>query len=92
MQILWNEEIALSSVQSLSHVRLFVTPRTVARKAPLFLLDSMTWDFPGKSAGVDCHFLLKGIFPIQGSNLYLLWLLYWQADSLPLSHLGREGQ
>ena len=26
------------------------------------------WDFPGKSAGVDCHFLLQGIFPTQGSN------------------------
>ena len=26
------------------------------------------WDFPGRSAGVDCHFLLQGIFPTQGSN------------------------
>ena len=26
------------------------------------------WDFPGKSAGVDCHFLLQGIFPTQESN------------------------
>ena len=26
------------------------------------------WDFPGKSTGVDCHFLLQGIFPRQGSN------------------------
>ena len=25
---------------------------------------------------------------IQGSNLHLLHLLHWQADSLPLSHLG----
>ena len=25
-------------------------------------------DFPGKSAGVDCHFLLQGIFPTQESN------------------------
>ena len=24
--------------------------------------------FPGKSAGVDCHFLLQGIFPTQESN------------------------
>ena len=29
------------------------------------------WDFPGKSAGVDCHFLLQRIFPNQGSNLGL---------------------
>ena len=26
------------------------------------------WDFPGKSAGVDCHFLLQGIFLTQESN------------------------
>src|SRR5574341_485381 len=26
------------------------------------------WDFPGKSAGVDCHFLLQGIFPTQELN------------------------
>ena len=25
-------------------------------------------DFPGKNPGVDCHFLLQGIFPTQGSN------------------------
>ena len=29
-----------------------------------------------------------GIFLTQGPNLYLLHLLYWQADSLPLNHLG----
>ena len=46
-------------------------------------------NFPGKNAGVGCHVLLQGIFPIQGSNLSLLSLLYWQADSLPLSHQGR---
>ena len=26
---------------------------------------------PGKNAGVGCHALLQGIFPIQGSNLDL---------------------
>ena len=26
------------------------------------------WDFPGKSTGVGCHFLLQGILPTQGSN------------------------
>ena len=30
-----------------------------------------TWDFPGKSARVDCHFLLQGIFPTQESNMGL---------------------
>ena len=29
------------------------------------------WDFPGKSTGVGCHFLLQGTFPTQGSNLGL---------------------
>ena len=43
------------------------------------------WDFPGKDTGVDCYFLLKGIFPTQGSNLPLL---RWQVDSLPLNHQG----
>ena len=28
--------------------------------------------FLGKSTGVGCYFLLQGIFPTQGSNLYLL--------------------
>ena len=26
------------------------------------------WNSPGKNTGVDCHFLLQGIFPTQGSN------------------------
>ena len=33
---------------------------------------------------MGCYFILQGIFPTQGSNLCLL---YWQADSLPLSYL-----
>ena len=37
---------------------------------------------PGRTR-VGCHFLLQGIFWIQGSNLYLL---HWLPDSLPLSH------
>ena len=49
--------------QSLSHIRLFVTPWTV-QPARLFC----PWDFPGKDTGVGCHFLLQGIFPTQGSN------------------------
>ena len=49
---LWNVK-----VKSLSHVQLFVTPWT---EEPT--------NFPGKSTGVGCHFLLQGIFPTQGSN------------------------
>ena len=46
-----------------------------------------SWNSQGKNAGVGCHFLLQGIFLIQGSNPCLLCLLHWQVDSLPLSHL-----
>ena len=46
------------------------------------------WNFPRKNTGVGCHFLLQGTFPTQGSNPCLLRLLHWQADSLPLNHLG----
>ena len=40
------------------------------------------WNFPGKNTRVDCHFLLQGIFPTQGSNPCPLRLLNWQTDSL----------
>ena len=39
--------------------------------------------FPGRNTGVGCHFLLQGIFLIQGSNPCLL---HWQVGSLPLAH------
>ena len=44
-------------------------------------------------SGQECWsgFLLQGIFPTQGLNLHLLCLLHWQADSLPLNHLGSPG-
>ena len=43
-------------------------------------------NYPGKKTGVDCQFLLQGIYPTQGSKPHL----HWQADSLPLHHLSRE--
>ena len=46
------------------------------------------WDFSGKNTGVGCHFLPLGIFLTQGVKQYLLCLLPWQVDSLPLCHLG----
>ena len=52
-------------VKPLSRVRLFATPWAIVAR----LL--RTWDFPGKSTGVGCHFLLQGIFPAQGLNLGL---------------------
>ena len=46
-------------VQSLSCVRSFVTPWTVACQAPLSM------GFPTKNTGVGCNALLQGIFPTQ---------------------------
>ena len=43
------------------------------------------WDFPGKSTGVGCHFLLQGIFPTQGSNPGL------PHCSQTLYHLSQQG-
>ena len=47
------------------------------------------WDSPGKNPGVGCHALLQGIFPTQGSNPRLLYLLHWQAGFLPLASPGK---
>ena len=46
------------------------------------------WNSPAKNTAVDCHFLLQEIFPTQGLDPPLLYLLHRQADSVPLSHLG----
>ena len=43
------------------------------------------WDFPGNSIRVDCHFLLQGIFPTQGSNP---GLLHCRQTLYRLSHQG----
>ena len=69
--------------QLLSCVWLFVTPWTLPRQASLSVEFNMD-----RNTGVDCHFLLQGIFPTQGLNLRILQLLCGQADSLPLSHMG----
>ena len=61
----------------------FVTSWTVARQAPLPRFS------PGGNTGGGCHFLLRGIFPTQGSNLCLLCLLHWHVDFLPLAPPGR---
>ena len=79
---------------------ILATPWTVTCQAP-------PWDSPGKNTGVGSHFLLQGIFPIQGSNLGLLHcrqFLYWTelhvgfngcfVTALPLKHslLSRKGK
>ena len=45
---------------------------------------SVHGDSPGKSTGGGCPAFLQGIFLTQGLNPRLFYLLYWQADSLPL--------
>ena len=44
------------------------------------------WNSPGKNPGVDCHFLLQGIFLTQGSNLGLLCCRH------VLYHLSHQGK
>ena len=38
---------------------------------------------------MGCHYLLWGIFPIQGSNPHFLCLLNWQVNSLSLVPPGK---
>ena len=78
-----------SEVKSLSHVRLFVTPRTVAYR----LL--RPWGFPGKNTGVGCHFLLQRewrqcIIPQARASTSLPALMNGTAPSICLlpSHLS----
>ena len=63
-------------MKSLSHVRLVVTPWT----EPIRLLGP--WEFPGKSTGVGCHFLLQGIFPTQGASQPQKILLWFMSKSV----------
>ena len=54
------------SAQSLQSVLFFVAPWTI-------------YSLPGKNTGAGCHFLLQGIFLIQGLNMLLFhhrWILY----------------
>ena len=63
------------------HVRSSVAPWTYS--PPGFSVHGIS------QAGMGCHFLLQGIFSTQGLNPWLLHLLHWQADSLPLSSPGK---
>ena len=48
---------------------------------------SSPWNFPGRNTGVDCYFLLQGIFLTQGSNL---GLLHWRQILYHLRHWGMQ--
>ena len=69
-------------VQSLSFVQLSMAPWTVAHQA------SLSMGFPRQEYWSGLPFPSPGDLPTQGSNLSLLCLLHWQADSLLMSHLG----
>ena len=56
-------------MHTLHHVWLFTTQWTVACQALLSM------GFSRQEYWSGCHFLLRGIFPTQGSNLCLLHLL-----------------
>ena len=51
-------------------------------------VSSVHGDSPGKNTGVGCHALLQGILLTQELKMHLLFLLHWQAGSLPLAPLG----
>ena len=82
-RIPWAEEPrGLQSMRACSVTSLYLTLHTCRLQPARFLCP---WCSPGKNTGVDCHDLLQGIFPIQGSNPGLLCplcsrqILYHQA-------------
>ena len=66
----------------LSHVQLFVTPCTVAHRAPLSM------GFPRQEYWSGLLFLIQGVFLTWGLNLHLLRLLHWRQI---LYHLNLQG-
>ena len=69
---LLNETIIYSVILYKSESEVSQSCPTLCDPKDCSLLGSSTpWDFPGKNAGADCHFLLQGIFSTQESNLGL---------------------
>ena len=69
--------------QWLSHVQFFAALWTVACQAPL-PMGFCRWEYWG-----GLPFPTPEILPTQGSNLPLLCLLHWQADSLQVQPPGK---
>ena len=68
----------LCMLSCFSCVRLMCDPVDCSPPGSSFHGDSL-----GKDTGVGCRALPQRILPTQGWNLPLIYLLYWQADSLP---------
>ena len=47
--------------------------------------------FSRQESGVGCYALLQGIFPTQGSNPCLFWLLHCRKPSTPALSLSHQG-
>ena len=72
--------VAIVVIQSLSCVRFFATPYTLAHQAPLSV------GLPRQEYWSGLAFPCSVDFPNLGLNLCLL---HWKAGSLPLCHQGR---
>ena len=81
-----NESVIHIHMQAclLSHVQLFETPWTICSLP----VSSAHGIFQARILAWGCHFLLWGNIPTQGLNPYLVHVLHWQVDSLPLHLLG----
>ena len=80
----WNPILCVCT-SVFNSIWVFETPWTVACQVPLSM------GFSRQEYWSELPFPFQGIFPTQGWNSRLLCLLHWEADSLPLSHLGRPG-
>ena len=69
---------------SLSHSWLFATLWTVAHQAPVFM------GFPRQESWSGLPFPSLGDLSNPGIKPCLLHLLHWQADTLPLCHMGKQ--
>ena len=70
----------------LSRVRLFATPGTAAHQAPLPV------GFPRQELWSGVPLPSQGIFPAQGRDLRLLWLLRYRQILHHWGHLGSHDE
>ena len=75
-------ELILINCAVFSPAQLFTIPWTVAHQGPLYM------EISRQEYWSRLPFPTPEIFLAQRSNLHFLHFLNWQADSLPLCHLG----